>query len=488
MSKNLKNFIYLNFVIVLAVIFYQFTTTGLPSRKIAQVTDQITRNRVIEPERYIRAVHSRSKFEKVVRLKNARIVIADYELIKRDFPQIKDLSNGEIDNWILNQVAFVSLPQSEQTVVNTKIPIKNEFTMAARPPDYGRALVFAMGDPQDNESKIGLIDVKGAGALNPGQADHSNGVATLGECIREYLYENLVRDVLDDADLPNKTVGSYAVIDAGFGVVHKDGSTSAAGLYLRQAHHRVTNPGAWLSVESRQFLQLIFHEYGIDPNRNIQGTTNGDIFDFGHYVVKDDLNEINPTKQIPFKLWGYDKSIKSDPSDRWFYSKRDYPWQWSHELAESFATGRANRQDVLNHFQNLINPVREKLTTHRIKEYALDDYISSSDITNFLKRMNFEKNVFVIDNIKSNLLKKNKIADPWWKNLDTLTELTKSLDLLAYDLEVEELHQKIIEMAIDLKAVNNTPMPKEIAKLIKNKNFKGTTGTCTGIASRIIFH
>lgn len=435
---------------------------GRPERKIAQ-SRSITRNRVIEPERVIEDVHPQSIAEEVVRLKHARVVMADYDLIRRDFPHIRKLSNPEIDEWILNQTAYVSKPQAAQKVVNTPIEITGQTRIAQRPPSYGRALVFQMKDPKNQNLDIGLIDVKGSGALAPGQKDHGNGVATLGECVREFLYENLVRDVLDDADLPNKTVGSYAVVDAGFGVKHADGSSSPAGLYLRQAQHRINYTGSWLDPDVRTNLQSVLRKYGIDPNTNVQGTYNNDIFDFGHYVVKNDLVEIDSQKQIPFDVWGYDKSITTDKFDRWFYSKKDNPWNWSHELADAFAGNRANRHDAWTHYLNLLNPARAKLTLNREKDYALDGYVSSRDVTNFLKRMQVEKDIFILENIRHNLLHKNRLQEKVWDSLAALEELTKSLKLLRNEKDTHQLRFLIVQRAMALEV--NKDLPHEVGLL-----------------------
>jgi hypothetical protein len=476
-------------LILLSLFFYQFSQFNLPSRKIAEATDKIYRHRVIEPEKKIKDVHEKSIFEEVVKLKNARIVMADYDLIKRDFPQIRDLSNTAIDSWILDQVGYISKPQADQTEVNTKIATTGEVRQAARPPDYGRALVYPMLDPSDHKTEIGLIDVKGAGSLYPTQMEHGNGVATLGECVREFLYENLVRDVLDDADITTKTVGSYAVIDAGFGVVHENGSSSPAGFYLRQAQHRVENDSAWLDLDKRMYLQSILHRYGIDPNKNIQGTTSGDIFDFGHFIVRDDLPSTLPAKQIPYDLWGYDKSIIGSPYDKWFYSKQDHPWFWSHELADSFANGRASRHNAWTHFENLINPARAKLTTNREVKYALQGYAASRDVANFLRRMIIEKNIFVLNNIKHNLAIKSYMEDPLWKDIDVLVELTRSLKLLTYDEEVNKVHKLIIATAQEMKPYMKTGFPGEIEQLLLKVNIPiNNSPSCFGMASAIMQH
>ncbi len=314
------------------------------------------------PKKDITQISSNPPEAKVYKLSHARILIADYDLIRRDFPSLDNLSNEQIDNWIIDSVGYISVAQASQQVVNTQIPVEQGEYSAYRPSGYGRALIFDTKDPVSQES-IGLIDVKGSGAVNPRQQDHGNGLATLGEAIREFLYERVMREVVKDQRISNKVVGSYAVIDPGFDVVHADGSTSRAGLYLRQAHAR--NSYEWLPQQMRANVQKIFREYGIDPNENIQGTKTNDIFDFGHYVVRDDTSNIDHAKSLPFHLWGYNKNIPRDPSDRWQYSKQDWPWIWSHELAESFASGDASRDDVWNHFKNLVFPAIEKIRSSR---------------------------------------------------------------------------------------------------------------------------
>jgi hypothetical protein len=312
-------------------------------------------------ETLIENVHAESIEEEVFKLSNAKIVIVDYDLIRKDFSRLTNKSNEDIDKWILDQVGYISKPQSNQTIVNSSVPITQETRKAFRPPHYGRALVYEMKHPETGEH-LGLMDIKGAGSLSPGQIDHRNGIASLGESMREFLWENLMRDVLADANLPNKTVASYAVIDPGFDLKHSDGSSSRAGFYLRQGHSRLSKQhGAWLPETEKMRIQKVLHKYGIDPNRNIQATQNHDLFDFEHFILRDDLTNINSEKQIPFHLWGYDKSIPIQTGDRRFYSNKDYIWNWSHEFAKKWSKGAANRDDAHRHFQNLIFSARKIL-------------------------------------------------------------------------------------------------------------------------------
>jgi hypothetical protein len=214
-------------------------------------------SQTVDPKRNIGEVHSNSPAEQMKQLTNARVVMADYDLIRKDFPQVANLSNPEIDGWLISETGYVSIPQANQTATNTETPLTGEEKKAYRPPRYNRANVFDVSNPANNAEQIGIIDVKGAGSLNPRQADHGNGVATLGEVIREFLYERLVREVTHDAELPNKVVGSYAVIDPGFDVVHADGSASPAGYYLRQGHdrHVANNGNEWLPHNDRMSIQ-----------------------------------------------------------------------------------------------------------------------------------------------------------------------------------------------------------------------------------------
>lgn len=321
-------------------------------------------NRTIDPVRKISDVHAKSKSENVVRLKRAKIAIVDYDLIRKDFPDLVKLSNPQIDDWLLNQVAFISKPQSDQTVVNTAIDVvENNTREAYRPPRYGRALVY---ETEFQGKQLGLIDVKGTGALRPAQLDHRNGLMSLGESLREFSYEKMVSSIFDHAGVTTKTVGSYAVIDAGFDVVHADGSRSAAGLYLRQAHHRMAQD--FIPLNEIEPIESLFENYGVFANKNFQVTSSGDVFDFGHYIVRQDMGRTRGQYSIPFEQWGFEidqgDTIRDyhSSSDPWKYSKRDRPWIWSHDTAEAFATGRATRHDVWMTHYNLVHPVQEKLS------------------------------------------------------------------------------------------------------------------------------
>jgi hypothetical protein len=326
--------------------------------------------------------------ENVRPVTSARVILADYALIRRDFPEIQHLSNSEVDAWLIRNSAFVSQQQAAQTVVNDPIPTSSEMRTAYRPREYRRAHVFVADTG-------GLIDAKGTGAIDPSGGSHDNGLATLGDMIREYLFEKLVHAVFEK-DGRFDTVGSYAVIDFGFDIKHPDGERSRAGIILRQAHRRYhggplgTSRGkgqvVTLPRELSLEIEILLRKHGITSAQstgrydvmNLQGAESGAVIDFGSFLVKKDFYhrvayaydkqgnpliwsddfalrpelpgfpQPLPQSQIPFEIWGYSQTGKAD-------SKYDNPYIWSHDLAEALKTGRASRQDVEQHVRNMFD-------------------------------------------------------------------------------------------------------------------------------------
>jgi hypothetical protein len=312
-------------------------------------------------ENRIENVHLGSVQESVQKINNARVVIADYKLIKKDFSTLNSKTNDEIDKWLIDQVAYISKPQLSLNNNNTKISVTDRTRMAFRPPNYNRGLVYEMKHPETGEH-LGLIDVQGSGVSNSTYSDNGRGIASLGESMREYVWENLIREVLADSSLSNKTVATYAVIDAGFDLINKDGTRTRAGFYLRQAHSHLN-----LNDNERTRLQNIFNKYGIDSNSNIKVNKNNDLVDFRNFIVRDDLINIDPEKQVPVKLWGYMKTYPIQTGDRLFYAKNDFTWNSSHEFAEAWARGHADREDATKHFNKLLMPARNILNNSVVK-------------------------------------------------------------------------------------------------------------------------
>ncbi|MBW2734002.1 MAG: hypothetical protein JRH20_16565 [Deltaproteobacteria bacterium] len=286
--------------------------------------------------------------ERVEHLAHAKVALADYGAIRRDFFAGRQITNAEIDRWLLAQVAFVSSAQTQQTIFNESISTRGGAREAHRPRAYGRGLVFEVFDPADSQHKLGLIDSKGNGfAKMPkrknNHCSHCNGLMTLGEALREFSYERMVNKVQKHAASGRTTVNSYAVISAGFSIKQGDGSRAPAALYLRQAHRRgLANSGDL----GRQ--RALLEHYGINAGFAVQGTPEGHLVDFGDYLGM-------PAKSayaLPLKLWG--APGKQDP-------QADNPWRWGHETAEAFAAGRAKRHHVWLFHRKLLDSMEARL-------------------------------------------------------------------------------------------------------------------------------
>jgi hypothetical protein len=340
------------------------------------------------------------KPEEFVRVSTSRVVIADYDLVRRDFKSTVSMSNQEIDQWLIAETSFISKAQAKQTLVNTKISTTDVNRTGYRPYEYRRGAVFL--------AKDGLLDAKGTGAIDPRPGGHDSGVATLGDMIREYLYEKLINHIFKFARSKFTTVGSYAVIDFGFDVIHADGSQSRAGYILRQAHTRYwpgsgrvhslnRNLATQLPTKMAVEIEALLRRYGITSaggNRkrfsfdtiNIQGTQEGAVIDFGAFLSMDHFSrdvyirepmgtdaemvwsakespQPDPLFRVPMAQWGTSESGIIDP-------KMDNPFIWSHRLAESFARGEASRHDAYQHYLNLVEAADLSLAKAKMTEIA----------------------------------------------------------------------------------------------------------------------
>jgi len=174
--------------------------------------------------------------ESMLRVDGARVVFADYELLQRDFPQLRGATAPAIDAWLLRNAAVISEPQAKQSNVNTPIRTTGGRVTAFRPPLYGRAVVVAVQD-----SPEGLLDVKGSGvapALRPVNQAHANGLLALGEALANIVFREVMELIFRRAGTGFVTVPEYAVIDLGFDVRDLFGPATPACIQVRQAHRR----------------------------------------------------------------------------------------------------------------------------------------------------------------------------------------------------------------------------------------------------------
>jgi len=271
------------------------------------------------------------------------VALADYELIRRDFAQVKDLNDREIDRWLLENATYLAESQAQQGPAGYH-PIQSQVSMdysapkdAYRPEGYGRALIFAMPGG-------GYVDVKGAGASQPAYGSHANGLATLSEGIREFLMEKAISAAFEVDAARNqgngkelKTVGTYAVIYPGFevyGVQSPSGMRNeAAGLIVRQAHIRYTalDLVGHLGERDSVHVERILRQFGLSDTGfsqpalpyqglNTQGASDGAIVDFGTFIavngfpkpllgesgnvlLQPEEVQVDPSLQVPLNVW-----------------------------------------------------------------------------------------------------------------------------------------------------------------------------------------
>ena len=231
--------------------------------------------------------------EQLLPLADACVVFADYHLIQHDFPmlaepalcqahpRLKELADGErqmaihkiIDQWLLDNAAFISTAQQPKSEVNEAVGVRGEPVLAYRPPFYGRANVVSLeqnacaraGDKTPTNLPSGLLDIKGTG-LEPGRKPSleilKSGVLRLDRALLELAVQWLLDEILVHAESPIKTVPTYAVLDAGFNIRIKKSQpyNMPAGLLVRRAHQRRTQHQGWL-MPSEQCDQWDFPLY-----------------------------------------------------------------------------------------------------------------------------------------------------------------------------------------------------------------------------------
>lgn len=202
--------------------------------------------------------------EPVLRVEGARVVLANYELLQEDFPELRGLSRKIIDQWLIRNAALVSRVQAAQSEVNSTIATNGTST-AYRPPLYGRALVVPV------EGAHGLLDLKGTGVA-PGRkatpAAHSNGLLSLGEALANVALRELIELIFRSAPTQFRTVPEYGVLDLGYDVCGLIGVPTPAGMQVRRAHCRPVggvelplagSPEQQVKLE----IELLLRHYGV---------------------------------------------------------------------------------------------------------------------------------------------------------------------------------------------------------------------------------
>ena len=230
------------------------------------------------------------------------------------------------------------------------------------------------------ETEFGLIDAKGMGSQNPKQESHGNGLSTLGEAIREFTYEKLVKSIFCFSDSSFDTVGSYAVLAFDFKVKHNNGSFSPAGAILRQAHDRYKHLKDkfynFLPGKKAKEIELLLRTYGITSagtaNENLymadlQGTKNQALVDFGTFLV---MNSFDSNKDLVFFACKNDNNCqdKTQPNENICVSSKI--WGCFHPAQESkFDNIRLNGELLARKLWD--NKITRFEIEHRIYDYFL---------------------------------------------------------------------------------------------------------------------
>lgn len=171
--------------------------------------------------------------ESALRLAEAAIVFADYELLTADFPQLADATPEQIDAWLLRHAALISSKQTAANDVNTAIATASERVEVVRPPRYGRALVAAVPGG-------GLLDIKGAGvqpSAAPSLRVYQSGLMFLGEALADFAYQQVMDRAFRYAESNIWSLPTYAILATGFRIF-SDIGWIPAGLQIRRAHRR----------------------------------------------------------------------------------------------------------------------------------------------------------------------------------------------------------------------------------------------------------
>ena len=341
------------------------------------------------PVKTLSQVNSKMPQVKVQKVVTARIIMADYALIKKDFPQTKNMTPEQIDTWFLNQAGYMHSEQSSigsKNGVNEPIQFDAEFRDAGKPTDYRRGLIFEVPEG-------GLIDGKGFGTSYPSRGSHSDGLMELTEAVREFIFSKTVEKILVHSKSGVGAIGTYAVIDWGFKMRAGDQTSFnyVAGAVVRQGHRRHSGMYSLFGDSMTAYIEKVLRYYGItsagarrDEYKhvlNIQGAEGEKyILDYGAFRVgrnfrkssmafygAEDLVKMGfePTSEVkvPFNVWSSNDPRVDIPGND------ELLWLVAREAVEQIqnekdiAKAKKIATDLYNHF---VKPVEEKLKAHKM--------------------------------------------------------------------------------------------------------------------------
>mmetsp|Transcript_83025 Transcript_83025/g.138757 ORF Transcript_83025/g.138757 Transcript_83025/m.138757 type:complete len:440 (+) Transcript_83025:3-1322(+) len=209
------------------------------------------------------------------KLRKARVLLVDYALVRLDFGFSCELSDSEIDAWLIDQFAYLSEGQIQrlhpggdhhELLGITEVANVVDFTdrkAGIRIRSGGRAATFFVdgeyGFDAEGFPTGRMMDVKGVGThkcSNHGANPRNTGLLNLADGLREFAIQRLVQRLADLEGQQWGTVRFYGLLDTGLqykGVNPATGWTNErCVLALRQPSSR-----AFLSYNGYNFSGVL---------------------------------------------------------------------------------------------------------------------------------------------------------------------------------------------------------------------------------------
>lgn len=186
-----------------------------------------------------------------------KVEVADYELLRKDFPCLKGRTQATINEWLVEEVGWMRESQlsAEDPLLSPVPKLTGKIKEAWQPPKYGRAVV--------QECQCGVLDVKGGGTTTPTKDIHGTGYMSVDDALSEYYSGRLISGVLNCSGVVEKPIEAYAVVSLGvkgswwpeaLGKPENEG----LALLVRRAH--VRHPG---SVIPPYGIELVLRPFGL---------------------------------------------------------------------------------------------------------------------------------------------------------------------------------------------------------------------------------
>ncbi|MGZ3686970.1 MAG: hypothetical protein ACXVBW_01635 [Bdellovibrionota bacterium] len=254
--------------------------------------------------------------EPVVRVKTAKVTYANYSLLEKDFPVVRQILKDNplarahelIDQWILEHAGYIAKAQAMspdlqgiQTAIDYEIP-SYPSPKAFRPDSYRRGLIFDTGD--------GILDGKGFGAQDARASARANrnGLMPRADGLRESIYTLGLEDSFLRNGAPYSMALPYAEINWGFQMKDSGGKWVPAVGYLRQAHLR-TNWNFNSNIPKDKAIEVELYlrkrgltSCGISAPLRAQGWTNYDVINIQGRVMANgriELVDVGAFTRVP---------------------------------------------------------------------------------------------------------------------------------------------------------------------------------------------